>query len=316
MLGRLRLVCSLILFSLAAQAQETGIRPAFREPPEISSVNGVLVTELTIAPHAIEVGGTKVTTNLYNSLFAPPTLRVQPGDKLVLTLHNRMHGSTNVHFHGTDVSPRSPADNVFLRIAPGEDYRYEVEFPRDHPQGLFWYHPHWHGTTEFQIGGGMSGLLSVGDVLEPWPELQGITRRHIILRDIQIVDGKVPNPPDAAKPTLRTVNGLVNPTIDIRPGEIQLWRVGNIGADIYYDLELEGHKLYEVARDGSRHDQLVAYDHLLLPTSARSEFLVIGGPPGEYIFRTREIDMGPGGDPQPRTTLATLVSRAPDPSAA
>jgi hypothetical protein len=38
MLRRMQLVCSLILFSLTAQAQEmgvqTGTRPAFREPPE------------------------------------------------------------------------------------------------------------------------------------------------------------------------------------------------------------------------------------------------------------------------------------------
>lgn len=312
MLRRTSLACLLLLLlPLVVLGQATPGRPAFTEPPEIRSENGRLVAEVTVSPRTIEIGGKRVTTNLYNGLFAPPTLRVRPGDKLVLTLRNRMEGGTNLHFHGTNVSPQSPADNVYIRIAPGEDYRYEVDFPKDHPQGLFWYHPHWHGTTEYQIGGGLSGLLSVDDVLDPWPELKGITRRHILLRDIQIVDGKVPNPPDPSSPTLRTVNGQVNPTIAIRPGEIQLWRVGNVGADIFYDLEIEGHKIYEVARDGSRRNQLMAHDHLLLPTSARSEFLVVGGPPGEYVFRTREIDMGPAGDPHPRTTLATLVSSGP-----
>lgn len=311
LLRRLLPISLLVLTPCIVASQEASRRPDFVEPPEIRSENGRLVTELTVAPHTIQVDGKTVTTTLYNGLFAPPTLRVRPGDRLSLTLRNKSANNTNMHYHGTSVSPLSPGDNVYLRVAPQEDYKYEVDFPQDHPQGLFWYHPHWHGTTEFQIGGGLSGLLSVDDVLEPWPELKGITQRHIILRDIQIVDGKVPNPPDPGKPTLRTVNGLVNPTINIRPGEIQLWRVGNIGADIFYDLEIAGHKLYEIARDGIRRNQLVPYDHLMLPTSARSEFLVVGGPPGEYIFRTREIDMGPAGDPHPRTTLATLVSSGP-----
>ena len=134
----------------------------------------------------------------------------------------------------------------------------------------------------------------------------------MILRDIQIVDGRVPNPPDSSMPTLRTLNGLVNPSIPIQPGEVQLWRVGNIGADIYYNLELEGHIFFEIARDGNRHTHLIERDHIFLPTASRSEFLVYGGPPGEYAFITRAIDMGPQGDMYPEVTLGTLVSQGPE----
>lgn len=307
------LAFTLISGGIAAQtsnesAKSADERPAFKSPPDISSEDGSLTVELTAELRTIDVGGKQVSTYLYNGLFAPPTLHVRPGDKLILKLNNQRDGNTNLHYHGTNVSPKEPQDNVYIRVAPKESYQYEVDFPKDHPQGLFWYHPHWHGTTEYQIGGGMSGLLSVDGVLDPWPELKDITHRDIILRDIQIVNGKVPNPPDPGNPTMRTVNGLVNPTIAIRPGEVQFWRVGNIGADIFYDLEIEGHQMYEIARDGIRHNQPVVYDTLLLPTSARSEFLVVGGDAGEYVFRTREIDMGPAGDPHPRTTLATLVS--------
>ncbi|MEM8843915.1 MAG: multicopper oxidase family protein [Pseudomonadota bacterium] len=298
---------------IGTASADQGERPHFTEPPSLSSENGVLDMELTIESTTVEVGGKSVTTHLYNDLFAPPTIRVKPGDTLRLKLNNkRLDGNTNMHYHGTNVSPKEPADNVYIGIKPGESYQYEVEFPEDHPQGLFWYHPHWHGTTEYQIGGGLSGLLSVDGVLDPWPELKDIRVRHMILRDVQIdKDGNVPNPPDPGNPTMRLVNGLLNPIIPILPGEVQLWRVGNIGADIFYDLEIDGHKIYELARDGIRHNQPVILDNLLLPTSARSEFLIVGGEPGEYIFRTREIDMGPGGDPHPKTTLATLVSSGP-----
>lgn len=306
----------LLLACAPAAALAKDHQPEFADPPQIASENGVLETEFTVAPHTVEVGGKKVTTDLYNGLFAPPTLRVRPGDTLRLKVSNgrdSLKENTNVHYHGTNVSPKAPADSVFIEIKPGEDYQYEVHFPEDHPQGLFWYHPHWHGTTEYQIGSGLSGLISVDGVLDPWPELKDITQRFLILRDIQIdKHGRVPNPPDPGDPTNRLVNGLRNPTIHIRPGEVQLWRVGNIGADIYYDLEIEGHKMYEVARDGVRKTQLAVNESLLLPTSARTEFLVVGGKPGRYIFRTKEIDMGPAGDPHPKTTLATLVVDGPE----
>ncbi|MEM7176127.1 MAG: multicopper oxidase family protein [Pseudomonadota bacterium] len=295
--------CSSIAF-----AQNASDRPEYKDPPALKSENGVLEAEFVVAPTKITLDGKEVTTLLYNGLFAPPTLHLNPGDQLKLKLTNqRDDDPTNVHYHGTNVSPKKPADSVFIRIDPGESYEYTVDFPKDHPQGLFWYHPHWHGTTEYQIGSGLSGLISVDGVLDPWPELKDIKTRYMILRDIQIDKGKVPNPPDPGNPTMRMINGLVNPSIPIRPGEIQFWRVGNIGADIFYDLEIEGHQIFELARDGIRNNQPTVFEHLLLPTSSRTEFLVVGGQPGEYIFRTREIDMGPAGDPHPETVLGTLV---------
>ena len=75
-ISRILLNCSsalLLLAPLAAAAKDKDHRPAFAEPPQITSENGVLEMELTVGPHTIEVGGKEVTTNLYNGLFAPPT---------------------------------------------------------------------------------------------------------------------------------------------------------------------------------------------------------------------------------------------------
>ncbi|MFO1462641.1 MAG: multicopper oxidase domain-containing protein [bacterium] len=281
----------------------------FPEPPVIQSKGGVLQATLTAEERQIQVGGVTVTTRLYNDLLVPPTLSVNPGDTMFIQLNNFIDEDSNLHYHGMNVSPLQPGDNVFITVAPGETFNYEVHVPEDHPEGMFYYHPHMHGLTEFQIGSGMSGAIIVEGLLDPFPELAGITQRVMMLKDIQIVNGRVPDPPVSANPTMRTLNGQVNPQVTIQPGEIQLWRVGNIGADIYYDLQLEGHTLYEIARDGNLHNQLVPRDHIFLPTSARTEFLVVGGPPGQYAFVTKGISMGPQGDTYPQTTLATLVSQ-------
>jgi FtsP/CotA-like multicopper oxidase with cupredoxin domain len=41
---------------------------------------------------------------------------------------------------------------------------FKVTLPADHPYGLSWYHPHVHEVTGYQVGGGMSGLIEIGDV--------------------------------------------------------------------------------------------------------------------------------------------------------
>ncbi len=41
---------------------------------------------------------------------------------------------------------------------------FKVTLPADHPYGLSWYHPHVHQVTGYQVGGGMSGLIEIGDV--------------------------------------------------------------------------------------------------------------------------------------------------------
>ena len=163
--------------------------------------------------------------------------------------------------------------------------------------------------VESQIFGGMSGGLIVEGMLEPFPQLQGVKERIMLLKDFQNIGGQIPAENiDSNAGTTRTVNGVVNPTLKIRPGETQFWRIGNVGADIYYNLKLDGHVFYEIARDGNRHNQVVARDEILLPPGARTEVLVRGGPRGIYSLRTLYFNQGAAGDQYPEVILATLNS--------
>jgi FtsP/CotA-like multicopper oxidase with cupredoxin domain len=123
------------------------------------------------------VGAKEVSTTVYNGLLMPPLLRVQPGDTVQLQIQNDADFSTNVHYHGFQVTPQGTGDNVFLDITPNETYQYDFEIPADHPAGLYWYHPHLHPDVNPQIAGGLSGGIIVGDILAPFPKLTGITER-------------------------------------------------------------------------------------------------------------------------------------------
>jgi suppressor of ftsI len=262
------------------------------------------------------IGDKKVTTRVYNGSYVLPTLRIHPGDIIRLRLENFIDQMTSLHFHGMNVTPISPSDDIFIMVTPTGTFNYEIPIPRDHASGLDFYHPHLYGLTEFQIMSGMAGAIIVEGLLYPFLKLQGIRELTMELKDIQIdPNGRVPMEMDvdeSSSPTIPTVNGLVNPVIKIHPGETQLWRIVNMGPDRYYLLKLDGHTFFEIARDGKCLNQIVPENEILLPPSSRVEALIQGGPAGVfYGFKTLLFNIGPEGDTYAGAMLATLLSDGP-----
>jgi suppressor of ftsI len=310
----LPVLASLVLgLALVVLAAYSAVRPAagqetFPEPAEMVSENGVLQAKLTAEEQQIEIAGTPVSARVYNGAFVGPTLRLNPGDTLDLELDNQLPEPTNLHYHGTHVSPSGDSDNVLRHIMAGETAPYMLDFPPDHAPGTYWYHSHQHGMSEEQVFGGMSGLIVVEGLKDLLPEeLRDVEERSFALKDFQLTaDGEiVKDNIDSNAPTTRTVNGAVNPSLSIAPGETQLWRLANIGADIWYEVSLEGHPLHVVAEDANPVWEAWSAESLVLPPGKRFDVLVQGGSPGTYIFRTLDFDQG--GDHYPDTTLATLT---------
>jgi len=156
----------------------------------------------------------------------------------------------------------------------------------------------------------MSGVIIVDGLKQLLPPaLRGITEHVIALKDFQ-VQGDAIKTEDVgiSAPTNRTVNGQSNPTIRIRPGEVQLWRLANIGANIYYKLRLQGQPFLVIGHDGNPVARTFAADSLLLAAGSRFDVLVRGGPHGSAQLQTLAYNTGPDGNQFPQATLATLVS--------
>jgi FtsP/CotA-like multicopper oxidase with cupredoxin domain len=295
--------------------------PPFANPPSVKSVNGRLSVTLNAGPATVTVAGVPFAGNVYNGLYAPPVLRVNRGDVINLQLVNNVRlptpptQVTNLHYHGFAVSPLSPSDNIFIAIQPGGGvYNYTVQMPPDHAQGMFWYHPHPHGISEAQVLSGLSGGMIVEGLLENYyPEFVGVTERIMLFKD---ADLSLPNTSPCYAGTsggetvkIKTVNGLCNPTVPIRPNEVQFWRMGNIGADAYFNLKLPaGMSMYVIAVDGNATSDLLPVNSFLLPPGARVEALVVGPTPGTYPVTSFQYDTGPDGDPNPTVPLVSLVS--------
>jgi len=153
--------------------------------------------------------------------------------------------TTNLHTHGLTVSPRGISDNVFREMEPGTTNFVLVKIPRNHPSGTFWYHPHKHGAVTFQFFGGMAGFLIIEGgprTLDTVPEVQAaeeVLMAFQLVRTDKKEPGRVPfvylgatqfgtNPfvQQAAglwstlvpSNTYVTTNGVINPTLHMRPG--------------------------------------------------------------------------------------------------
>jgi FtsP/CotA-like multicopper oxidase with cupredoxin domain len=102
---------------------------------------------------------TLAATDAGRELFHP-TLVLERGERVDLTLANAMPDPTIVHWHGLANDTRNDGA-LGPPIAPGASFRYGFTI-RDRA-GLYWYHAHPHGATARQAYEGVFGLIEVAD---------------------------------------------------------------------------------------------------------------------------------------------------------
>lgn len=270
--------------------------------------------------------------------------------------------STNLHFHGLTIPPTCHQDDVLkTSIEPGDPpFIYRFRVPEDEQPGLYWYHPHIHGFSKPQVLGGASGALIVEGIERAKKEVAGLPERVLVIRDEDLMN---PNaPPSKSEPVVPkflidrdgdaanngtgfgkpakdlSINYVPVPypdyppaTIQMKPGERQLWRVLNASAITYLNLEVLFHRTPQplglVAMDGvpigvpvaqaaQPQEPILWQTHLGIPPGARVEFIINGPPAGEAgLLVTRTVDTGPGGENDPNRMLAQIASSpdAPEP---
>jgi suppressor of ftsI len=250
----------------------------FSKSQDVYSKDGVLKTTLVADYKIGKVDNQTITGMAYNGSLLGPTLHVYPGDRLELDLVNNLNESTNLHFHGIHASPANNSDNVFLDVKPGTTQHYTVNVPKDHDPGTLWYHSHMHQHAYRQVSAGLSGLFIVEGLekLLPGP-LQNITTQAIAMKDFPfdnlfITTHNLSNTMSGHERL--TVNGEVNPVINIKAGETQLWRLANIGSENEFTLQLPGNTFNVITEDGSPVWKVWNNDTLFLPSGKRFDVLV------------------------------------------
>ena len=172
---------------------------ALTDPPQLRSQNGQLVFNVVASANATS-GAPQLT---YNGSEVPPTLRLLPGDTLIVNLRNNLPtppagagylNDTNLHYHGLHVNPNAPGDDSIDMLAmPGQALHYQIAIPANHPSGLYWYHSHAHGEAERQNLSGMSGALIIDGISQYAPQIASMPERVLIARDVLPAGQVLPN---------------------------------------------------------------------------------------------------------------------------
>lgn len=206
-------------------------KPApYREPVRLQSKDGVLevrlsahqgtvnldtvsepVTNFLVFGYELLKGTSSDGSTRGDDLYPAPTLRVNPGERLIIHYDNDLQGLTiddfssqtyipagqdipvypavlrevplNLHTHGLHVSPSGNADNVLLSIPAGMGNTYDYAVPSNMPNGLYWYHSHRHTVTAQQTYMGLAGMLEIG---RPDGNLPLVTRNEIPIRTMAL----------------------------------------------------------------------------------------------------------------------------------
>ncbi len=292
------------------------LHDGFPEPPARYSHDGILDTTLRASLGKVLIDHRRVTALNYDGSYPGPTLVICAGDTLKVHLQNDLTEPTNLHTHGFHVSPEANHDNVFLRIDPGHSFDYEYAIPQDMPAGSYWYHPHLHMFVEPQIFGGLAGAIVQEGGLDWLPALRHVPQRWIVIQNTEVRDGRVvPVLKSTESGAKLYVNGVLNPTAKIRPGQLQRWRIFNADADRMIVLRLPHHqRLQLLAEDGHTLAKPLSVSTLMIGPGSRRDVLVRGGPAGSYALKAIPFSQFPGGDraanggPVPNQTLLTLHS--------
>jgi len=293
----------------------------FQDPPIISTPAGTMTVTLATNATPVSISGKRVNARVYSAsaggvdyppAYMPPVLSVRQGQRLVVNLKNNLQETTNLHTHGFFISPKGNQDDIYELLLPGGQLQHVYTNTKYLLPGTYWYHPHDHPLVEEQVFGGLSGLIEVQGLKGMLPSsLRGITEHYIGIKDFQTdAANTIPyDDIDSQAPTTRTVNGQVNPVLTMQQGETQLWHVGNIGADIWYQLKAAGLKAWVVARDGNpvRTPYLASTSDLVMPPARRFDLLVQAPTAGTFTLQTLPYSTGPQGDSYPRATLMTVI---------
>jgi FtsP/CotA-like multicopper oxidase with cupredoxin domain len=346
-----------VLFSvLSLQAQEVCARPpigsAVENPPSLSSSKGTLQLDLFFRTFVDRYRQTRFCYVTEDRLQAP-TLRVKPGDEVVLRLANQIPpapdsehhhaagcttgamtaSSTNLHFHGLDLPPTCHQDETLgTRVQPDDPaFEYRFKIPVSQPPGLYWYHPHPHGFTEPQVLGGASGALIVEGIEQVRPQVAGLPERILVLRDqnasgVKDDDDNTEQGKDVSINFVQVLFPLFRPAVmKVRPSEHQFWRVLNASADTYFDLQVRFGKIIQdindpqeielIAIDGSAIGVASKRSHVLIGPGARAEFIVTTPPAGVWgQLVTLNYERGPDSEVNPYRVLANISAGPNAPS--
>jgi FtsP/CotA-like multicopper oxidase with cupredoxin domain len=230
------------------------------------------VASLEIAP------GVKTNAWTYNGGLPGPLIRARKGDRLIVHFRNALPQPTTVHWHGVQVPIEMDGVPGASQppVEPGGSFTYDFIVP---DAGLFWYHP--HVMSAAQVGFGLYGPLLVED---PDDAVKVADELVLVLSDIAMDEDGTMHSADSGgilgallgrEGNHVLVNGRIRPTLTIRDGALQRWRIVNSAKSRYFELVLgDGQPFELIGVDGGHMEYSLSQWTIVLGPGERADVLV------------------------------------------
>ncbi len=282
--------------------------------------------EVSIGP-----GGVRPTW-LYSGGYPGPEIRVTEGDRLRVTVENRLRDPTTVHWHGVPLPNAMDGVPGLTQpaIPPGESFVYDYVAE---PAGTYMYHSH----VGLQLDRGLVGPL----VIEEREPHVAYDREHVVMLDDWLPGEPVPASEradegmdgmmermrgmmgggmmggqggmrlvDPARPDYRAL--LVNgrgpedpPALEVRSGERVRIRLVNPASATTFRVAIAGHRMAVTHADGQPVEP-VTVDSAVIAPGERYDVIVEADNPGAWTLAAESLL----GSPRPARAVLRYADAA------
>ncbi len=217
--------------------------------------------------------GTNTTTMGVNGHILGPTLIMQKGDFVDITVNNNLDDTTTIHWHGMHVSAENDG-GPHTFILSGESWN--PQFTVMDKAGTYWYHPHLHEKTNKHVSLGIAGFIIVKDEEEAaleLPRTYGIDDFPLVIQTKDFDANKQIVTPSNADDVLM-VNATIDPSLDV-PAQVVRFRLLNGSSQRVFNIGLSANlTFYQIGTDGGLLNEPLALTRLQMAPGERAEILI------------------------------------------
>ena len=258
--------------------------------------------DLTMHKDSVQfLPGAKTNTMAFNAYsYLGPTLIMQKGANISITVNNEIGDTTTVHWHGLHIPPQDDG-GPHTPIMPGETWNPEFEVMNS--AATYWYHPHFHGKTALHAMRGAAGMIIIRDGEEAalsLPRTYGVDDIPLIVQSQQLdPDNQIDE--RGMVDSIIIVNGKIN-TYKPLPAQVVRLRLLNAAGERNFNFGFSGNKSFSViGNDNGLLPAPVSTTRLMLSPGERAEVLLdLSGMNGQTLYLmsyATEIPMGVQGGP-------------------
>ena len=216
-----------------------------------------------------------VTTNTMgaNGSLLGPTVIMNQGDNVNITVDNQLTDSTTIHWHGLHVKPEDDGGPHTV-IQPNEVWN--PQFTVLDKAGTYWYHPHLHMQTDKHVSKGIAGLILVRDSEEAslnLPMNYGVDEFPLVLQTKGFdANGQILVHTDLDTSVM--VNGTVDAVTDL-PAQVVRLRILNGSSQRVMELGFSDNRSFSlIGTDGGLLSAPLSMTRYRIAPGQRADILV------------------------------------------